>query len=81
MVRAYRRGDELDDVLLPYARMIFPGINIRAEGEASRNGFNFYPLSQWGASRGFILKLGRIKYRFRYSVHLRRVLHGWERAA
>ena len=39
---------------------------IRSEGEAVRNGFNFYKLSDKG-SAGFIFKLGRYTFCCRFS--------------
>lgn len=44
---------------------------LRKEGEALRNGFNFYPLSDTG-SFGFVFKLSAKVFRFRYSkIHSR----------
>jgi hypothetical protein len=63
----------------PETRAIFPGVHLRPEGGIIRNGINFYPLSEWRFSRGFILRFGRLKYRLRYSVGQRRFCGGWER--
>jgi hypothetical protein len=40
--------------------------HIRAEGELIKNGFNFYPLRD-RRSVGFIFKLGKFNYVFRFS--------------
>lgn len=48
-------------------------IYIRRAGELTRNGFNFYPLSD-KYSRGFILRLGRFSLRVRYSSFQERLI-------
>lgn len=50
-------------------------IHVREAGGLLRNGFNFYPLrDKW--NKGFILKLGRLKLRVRYSVFQGRLIFG-----
>lgn len=61
-------------------RTVFPGVHLRPEGGVILNGINLYPPGEWRSSRGFILRLGRSKYRLRYSVSQRRFCGGWERA-
>jgi hypothetical protein len=41
--------------------------HIRPEGEAPKQGFNFYPLKEWKTSRGFWLKIKNWSFIFRYS--------------
>ena len=48
---------------------------IRDEGEALRNGFNFYPMSS--SNTGFILKVGRTLYFIRYSDYSMRIRLHW----
>jgi hypothetical protein len=54
-------------------------IRFRQEGELLINGLNIYHPKEWGTSRGFILKFGDYKYRFRYSVKLKKFLVGLEK--
>ena len=42
--------------------------HIRVEGEKLHNGFNFYGLSEWATSRGFIWRWNGYAKWFRYSV-------------
>lgn len=44
---------------------------IRGEGQKMRNGLNFYPLSDWKYSRGFVFKWNGYLKMFRYSVKLK----------
>jgi len=41
-------------------------IHLRSEGEPVKQGFNFYPLSDYG-SFGFVFRLGTFSFRMRYS--------------
>lgn len=53
------------------------GIWVRREGEAVRQGLNVYPLSD-RYSAGFILRLGRLNWRMRWSkVKNRLHVGGW----
>lgn len=63
---------------IPYAKRLFPGFSLRGAGMAPRNGFNIYPASEWGWSRGFLFRLGRLQYHLRWSVPQGRLIHGWE---
>lgn len=47
--------------------------HVRAEGELIKSGFNFYPLND-KSSVGFIFKIGKFNYVFRFSK-LRRKLN------
>lgn len=45
-------------------------IHIRAEGKPINKGFNFYPLSEWKTSFGFLLKLKSKVVICRYAYHV-----------
>lgn len=49
-------------------------IYFRGEGEVIRNGFNFYPKSEWATSRGFIFRLHNWKLWCRYSTKLKKLI-------
>lgn len=48
--------------------------HIRGEGQPIKTGLNFYPLSEWAGSRGFIFCLGEHRWMCRYSVKLERLV-------
>ena len=50
-------------------------IYVRPEGSKIKQGFNFYPLSEWKYSRGFILKIKNTIWMFRYSVKLEKFMY------
>lgn len=53
-------------------------VHIRDEGEPIRQGFNIYPRTNRG-SKGFLLLVGKLLFRCRYSVIQKRWIVGLEK--
>lgn len=76
--RTIWRDSAFGGYLAVFPRAILPGLYVRDEGELVRNGLSIWPLGN-PHSRGFILRLGRLQWYFRWSIRHQRLHSRLER--